>query len=383
MTLKNLEVRPLSQPMTLLLEDGTRLPAEGHACASPVAGEVVFTTGMSGYVEALTDPSYAGQILVFTYPLMGNYGVPAEAGEPFSRAGFQSSCPQVQGVVVQHYAPHYSHYLAGRSLAGWLGEADIPLISGIDTRTLTRKLREHGTMKGWVFPSSLADHDAKREARSVEMVESVFRRVAPAEPVRYDGGHTRILLVDVGAKDGIAECLRKAGARLIRAPWHMDWLPLAAECDGVIIGNGPGDPANLGALVTQIRELLGRFKGPVFGVCMGHQLLARAVGYETYKLRYGHRGVNQPVQDLLTSRCYVTSQNHGYAVDDSRMQPGWQPWFVNLNDRTNEGIRATDAPLFSVQFHPEGRPGPRDTEFLFDDFVRQAAGLRAATGGAR
>ena len=369
--------------MSLLLEDGTRLAAEGLGSNSSVEGEVVFTTAMSGYIEALTDPSYAGQILIFTYPLMGNYGVPPEPETQFSRGGFQSSRPQVEAVVVQHFSPHFSHYLAGRSLAGWLGESDIPLLSGIDTRTLTRKLREHGTMRGWVFPADVSVDDAKRSARKVEMRQEVFKRVAPPEAVHYDGGHTRILLVDVGAKDGIAECLRNAGAKLIRAPWHADWLPLAQDCDGVIVGNGPGDPSELGALVEKIKRLLGQFRGPVFGVCMGHQLLARAVGYETYKLRYGHRGVNQPVQDLLTGRCYVTSQNHGYAVDDSRMLPGWKPWFINLNDRTNEGIRATDAPVFSVQFHPEGRPGPRDTEFLFDDFVKLAASMRTGAAGAR
>lgn len=369
--------------MSLLLADGTSLEAEGLASGAPVEGEVVFTTAMSGYIEALTDPSYAGQILVFTYPLMGNYGVPPQPEEPFSRAGFQAARPQVQAAVVQHYAPHFSHYLAGRSLADWLRESDIPLLSGIDTRTLTRKLREHGTVRGWVYPSHMSVEEAKRGARAVEMKREVFQRVAPAETVKYDGGHTRILLIDVGAKDGIAECLRSAGARLTRAPWHSNWLPLAQDCDGVIIGNGPGDPSDLGALVGQIRQLLGRFKGAVFGVCMGHQLLARAAGFETYKLRYGHRGVNQPVQDLVTGRCYVTSQNHGYAVDDSRMLQGWKPWFINLNDRTNEGIRATDAPVYSVQFHPEGRPGPRDTEFLFGEFVKHAASLRATAGGAR
>ncbi len=364
-------------PTTLLLEDGSRYQGRGFASAAPVAGEVVFSTAMTGYVEALSDASFAGQILVFTYPLLGNYGVPAPA-KPFSRAGFQSERPQVQGIVVQQWSEQGSHYQAARSLGRWLHESGVPVLAGLDTRGLTRKLREHGTMRGWIFPAAMPEEQARRTALTVEMHQEVFRRVAPTEPVRYEGGHTRILLVDVGAKDGIVECLRGAGARLTRAPWHMDWLPLARECDGVIIGNGPGDPADLDALVEQIRRLLAQFSGAVFGVCMGHQLLARAVGFKTYKLRYGHRGVNQPVQDVTTGRCYVTSQNHGYAVDDSQPPAGWQPWFVNLNDRTNEGLRSTEAPVFSVQFHPEGRPGPRDTEFLFGDFVQLAARLRGA-----
>jgi carbamoyl-phosphate synthase small subunit len=369
--------------MNLLLEDGTRLQGRGLTSTCAVAGEVVFTTAMSGYVEALTDPSYAGQILVFTYPLIGNYGVPPQPADPFSRAGFQSSRPQVQGIVVQRCSQHFSHHLAGRSLTQWLSAADVPLLSGLDTRTLTRKLREHGTMRGWIFPATLPEDEARRTARAIEMREDVFRHVAPAEPVDYDGGHTRIMLVDVGAKDGIVECLRRAGAQLTRTPWHADWVPRAPKFDGIIIANGPGDPAHLGRLVEQIKRLLERFDGPIFGVCMGHQLLARAIGLETYKLRYGHRGVNQPVQDVTTGRCYVTSQNHGFAVEDSRLPKGWQPWFVNLNDRTNEGIRALDRPVFSVQFHPEGRPGPRDAEFLFDDFVQLAARLRTSARGSR
>lgn len=373
----------LHEALTLLLEDGTRLGGRGVTSGCAVAGEVVFTTAMSGYVEALSDPSYAGQILVFTYPLLGNYGVPAEPAQPFSRAGFQAARPQVQAVVVQHCSRHFSHHVADRSLVEWLRAAEVPLLTGIDTRTLTRKLREHGTMRGCLFPAGMSDEAARRTARAIEMREDVFRLVAPSEPVTYDGGHTRILLVDVGTKDGIVQCLRQAGARLTRTPWHADWMARAREFDGIVIANGPGDPADLGALVERVKLLLERYAGPIFGICLGHQLLARAVGLNTYKLRYGHRGVNQPVEDVSTGRCYVTSQNHGFAVEDRDLPSGWQQWFVNLNDRTNEGIRALDRPVFSVQFHPEGRPGPRDTEFLFDDFVQLAARLRASARGGR
>jgi len=321
----------------------------------------------------LTDPSYAGQILVFTYPLIGNYGVPATDAASTRFGELQSSHVQVQGVVVQRLSQHFSHHRATRSLAQWLSAANVPVLAAIDTRALTRRLREHGTMRGWLLPASLGFDDARKSARALDMQTDVFERVAPPEPIIYGGGETRVLVVDVGAKDGIIECLLRRGATVVRAPWHAQLEVLAQRADGILIANGPGDPADLGSLVEQVRHLLDKFAGPIFGVCLGHQILARAVGFDTYKLQYGHRGVNQPVQEIATGRCFVTSQNHGYAVDDSKRSPDWEPWFVNLNDRTNEGLRSRTRPVFSVQFHPEGRPGPRDTEFLFDDFLRLAA----------
>jgi carbamoyl-phosphate synthase small subunit len=213
------------------------------------------------------------------------------------------------------------------------------------------------------------------------MRSEVFHRVAPSETVRYDGGDLKILLVDVGAKDGIVHCLRQRGAAVLRAPWHANLLELIDDVDGVMISNGPGDPADLGALTDQVHRMFSSFAGPIFGICLGHQVLARAAGHETYKLKYGHRGVNQPVRELGTGRCFVTSQNHGYAVDARRLQAGWKPWFENLNDGTNEGLRSSDRPHFSVQFHPEGRPGPEDTEFLFDQFLSLVGSLRS--GGMR
>ncbi len=361
-------------PMKLVLEDGTEFLGAGFGARATVAGEVVFNTGMMGYPEALTDPSYAGQILVMTYPLAGNYGVPPTAKDAGSR--LQSGRVQVQALVVQHLSGHYSHHLAERSLSQWLEHEDVPIISGVDTRAITQRLRESGTMRGWVFPAEMTLEAAQAAARNVDMRSEVFTRVAPAQASRHGAGDLNIVLVDVGAKDGILDCLVERGTRVHRVPWHQDIEAFAAEADGILIGNGPGDPQDLEALVARLRGLMSSFAGPIFGVCLGHQLLARAAGFDTYKLRYGHRGCNQPVQDISSGQCYVTSQNHGYAVDHARAPRDWEPWFVNLNDGTNEGIRLRNRPVFSVQFHPEARPGPQDTEFLFDDFLRLAGSLR-------
>jgi carbamoyl-phosphate synthase small subunit len=363
----------MEEQMKLVLEDGTEFVGAALGAVVPVAGEVVFNTGMMGYPEALTDPSYAGQILVLTYPLIGNYGVPA--------SGLQSPRVQVQALVVQHLSLHHSHHLAERALDAWLKSQGIPIISGIDTRSLTQRLRERGTMRGWVFPFPMSLDEARSASRTIDMRTEVFTRVAPDSPSVHGSGDLNVVLVDVGAKDGIVECLVQRGARVHRYPWHADFERAVQSADGVIIGNGPGDPQDLDPLVARMRALVDRFRGPIFGVCLGHQLLARAAGFGTYKLRYGHRGSNQPVQEISTGRCFVTSQNHGYAVDHTRPPADWDPWFINLNDGTNEGIRLRDRAVFSVQFHPEGRPGPMDTEFLFDEFLKLAGSLRA--GGPR
>lgn len=354
----------------LVLEDGTELRGEVFGAQRPVAGEVVFNTGMTGYVETLTDPSYKGQILVMTYPLVGNYGVPPTRSEGSIDGPYESSGIQVQGLVVQGYVDQHSHHAANRSLDAWLRQDEIPGLHGIDTRTLTRRLREHGTMRGWLVPDGSSLEEAKHPSASIDMTSDVFHAVAPKEPVRYEGGDQRILVVDVGIKDNIVRSLLSRGATVTRAPWHSELAWLAHEADGIVIGNGPGDPKDLAPLIAQIRQLLGRFEKPIFGICLGNQILSLAAGGDTYKLPYGHRGVNQPVQDLLTRRCYITSQNHGYAVRDDSLPPDWEPWFVNINDGTNEGVRSRAYPYFSVQFHPEAHPGPTDTGFLFDDFLR-------------
>ncbi len=368
------DVRPDSAQAalaSLTLEDGTEMYGRGIGTAKAVRGEVVFNTAMAGYVEALTDPSYCGQILVLTYPLAGNYGVPAPRRPESLDGPYESGRIQVQGLVVQNYVEAYSHHAACRSLHEWLSTEGVPGLTGVDTRSLTRRLREHGTMKGWLLPSSMGKNDAS----AVDMREQVFRIVAPRRPVRYGEGRPTILLVDAGAKDNIVRSLLGRGASVLRAPWHADLAALAGQSDGILIGNGPGDPKDLAPLIGQIRALLASYRKPIFGVCLGNQILALAAGADTYKLPYGHRGINQPVQDLLTRRCYVTSQNHGYAVRDQSLPKDWEPWFVNINDGSNEGIRSRHYPHFSVQFHPEASPGPQDTGFLFDDFLRRVVSV--------
>ncbi len=360
----------------LVLEDGTTLSGVRFGGSGSVTGEVVFNTAMGGYVEALTDPSYRGQILVATYPLMGNYGVPPARAASSIDGPFESGRIQVQGLVVQHHVAAYSHHSAARSLGEWLAAEQVPGVSGIDTRTLTRRLREHGTMRGWLFDAGLDQDDMASACSAVDMRREVFDLVAPGAVQRFEGGRHRILLVDVGAKDNILRSLLARGATVIRAPWHADLIGLAAGADGIVIGNGPGDPRDLDPLVSVLASLLDTFPGPVFGICLGHQLLARAAGGRTFKLPYGHRGVNQPVQDLLTRRCFVTSQNHGYAVDESSLPADWEPWFVNINDGTCEGVRSRIRPHMAVQFHPEGCPGPKDTEFLFDEFLALVSAYR-------
>jgi carbamoyl-phosphate synthase small subunit len=361
----------------LELEDGTAMLGAGFAATRAVGGEVVFNTGMAGYVESLTDPSYRGQILVLTYPLIGNYGVPAPREPGSLDRPFESDRIQVQGLVVQHYVATPSHHASGRSLGDWLLQQDVPAVTGIDTRTLTRRLREHGTMRGWLAPASLSPAEVRAQADERDMREGIFREVAPPEVVRYAAGALEILVVDAGAKDNIVRSLLGRGASVTRAPWHADLAPLAARSHGILIGNGPGDPKDLGALMAQVRSLLAGYRRPILGVCLGNQILCLAAGGDTYKLPYGHRGVNQPVRDLQSGRCYVTSQNHGYAVSEASLPSGWRPWFANVNDGSNEGIRSESDPYCSVQFHPEASPGPQDTGFLFDDFLRLAGAMKA------
>ncbi|MBK8252784.1 MAG: glutamine-hydrolyzing carbamoyl-phosphate synthase small subunit [Polyangiaceae bacterium] len=356
--------------MLLVLEDGTTMHGTAFGKPAPVFGEVVFNTGMTGYIETLTDPSYRGQILVSTYPLVGNYGVPAARKPGSMDRPYESDHIQVQGLVVQTYVDHHSHHEADRSLSQWLADENVPGITGIDTRSLTRRLRERGTMLGWLFPEEMGLEEAKRTAKKVDMKDEVFRGACPNEPVHYKAGDLKILVVDAGVKDNIVRSLLERGASVTRAPYHARLAELALGADGILIGNGPGDPKDLKPLIEQVRMLLGSYRKPIFGVCLGNQILALAAGGDTYKLPYGHRGVNQPVQDLLTRRCYVTSQNHGYAVKDDALPPDWEPWFVNINDGTNEGIRSRLKPFFSVQFHPEASPGPRDAAYLFDDYLR-------------
>jgi carbamoyl-phosphate synthase small subunit len=347
--------------MDLLLDDGTTVTGRSFAAPASVRGEVVFNTGMAGYVEAITDPSYRGQILVLTYPLQGNYGVPP--------GPWESARPQVQGLVVAQHCETPSHYQVKTSLGGWLASYGIPAMDGVDTRTLTRHLRERGTVPGALLLDSKADAPAPD-------MKNVVRAVCGSGVTRFDGPGPRILVIDTGAKESIIRSLRGRGAAVTRASCFADWEAELPNVDGVLLTNGPGDPSDLSDVVTRIKVLLdGRL--PVMGICLGHQLLALAAGARTYKLKYGHRSLNQPVRDLKTGRPYLTSQNHGYAVDDRTISSDFEPWFQNLNDGTNEGVRHKSLPLCSVQFHPEASPGPHETAWLFDDLIAKAAQKRA------
>lgn len=359
----------------LTLADGRSFGGSSFGADRPVEGEVVFCTGLTGYVETLTDPSYRGQILVLTYPLQGNYGVPM--GEDAVRS-MESEGLQILGLVVSRHCSQPSHYASRRSLGEWLRAAGVPAIEGVDTRSLTKHLRAAGTMVG------LLDPKGSHGQASVHRVDpDVVAGVAPERTTRYDvhsGAATpRILVVDTGCKENIIRRLIDFGSNVIRAPYFAPWEQLLDDVDGVMLTNGPGDPAHLTALTTRIRGVLDRGI-PIFGICLGHQLLAIASGAKTYKLKYGHRSQNQPVLEMSTQRAFVTSQNHGYAVDQSSLGEDWEPWFVNLNDGTNEGIRHKFRPFRSVQFHPEAAAGPQDTAYLFRDFLHMVQEIKALRG---
>ena len=335
-------------------------------------GEVVFNTAMSGYPESLTDPSYAGQILVTTFPLIGNYGVPdAGNGADGLPLFMESDRIHAKALVVADYSETYSHWNAKESLASWLKREQVPGITGIDTRRLTKVLREHGVMMGRI--SLTPDPSPKGEGSedtqdygSVNWVEQVSCK----EVITYNEGATkRVVLVDCGVKANIIRCLIRRGIEVVRVPWDYNFNQL--EFDGLFLANGPGDPERCEKTVAHIRTFLNNPEvKPCMGICLGNQLLARAAGANTYKLKYGHRSHNQPVQQVGTTRCFITSQNHGYAVDDKTLPADWEPLFVNMNDGSNEGIRHKTNPWMSAQFHPEACSGPVDTEFLFDEFVK-------------
>ena len=371
--------------VTLLLEDGTAFHGKSFGYEKPVAGEVVFNTAMMGYPESLTDPSYAGQLMALTYPLVGNYGVPPFSIEENGIATFmESEKIHAEAIIVSDYSEEYSHWNAKESLAEWLKREQVPGITGIDTRQLTKVLREHGVMMGKIL---FDDEPGNIPTAQYEGVNYIAK-VSCKEVVRYapmgetgkseDAGNTpkKVLLVDCGVKNNIIRCLLKRGVEVIRVPWNSDFNTL--DFDGLFLANGPGDPDTATDAVENIKKFLATEKAkaekgekvrPCMGICMGNQLLSKAAGAKIYKLKYGHRSHNQPVQQMGTNRCFITSQNHGYAVDSSTLPFEWEPLFVNMNDGSNEGIRHKKYPWFSAQFHPEAASGPVDTEFLFDEFV--------------
>jgi carbamoyl-phosphate synthase small subunit len=355
----------------LVLEDGAVFEGRGFGHLAAAAGEVVFNTGMVGYPETLTDPSYYGQILTLTYPLVGNYGVPAyredELGLP---VGFESTRIQVTGLVVSEHSLRCSHHDAARSLDDWLREAGVPAISGVDTRALTKRLREKGTMLGKLETdgqeTAFFDPNATQLVAAVSGAE--VSRTATLEGASANA--PTVVLVDCGCKASIERSLLRRGLNVVRVPHDHYFLNL--DFDGLVISSGPGDPKMCTATIRNVERAMAVGK-PILGICLGHQILALAVGADTYKLKFGHRSQNQPSTLVANSgesgaRCYITTQNHGYAVREEGLPPGWHIWFSNANDGTVEGICHDSKPFFGVQFHPEAEPGPVDTAWIFDEF---------------
>lgn len=345
----------------LLLEDGTLFEGKSFGYEAPAAGEVVFNTAMTGYPESLTDPSYEGQILVTTYPILGNYGVPPEREKDAVSEFLESSKIHCRGIIAQDYSWEPSHWLSTRSLDQWLRDEKIPGIYGIDTRALTKHLREKGSMLGKIYfdrPDEIEFSDPN--------IENLIAKVSCTDVEIHGQGEKTVVLVDCGTKYNIIRCLTRRGVKVVRVPWDYDFNTI--PYDGLFISNGPGNPDFAEETVVNIRKAMETGK-PICGICMGNQLLAKAAGAKTYKLKYGHRSHNQPVRLEGTNTCYVTSQNHGYAVDNATLPDEWEPMFTNMNDGTNEGIRHKEKPYFSAQFHPEASSGPRDTEFIFDKFI--------------
>ncbi|HEY1656535.1 MAG TPA: glutamine-hydrolyzing carbamoyl-phosphate synthase small subunit [Candidatus Tumulicola sp.] len=360
-------------PAALFLADGSRFDGRGLGFEGTALGEAVFYTGMTGYEEALTDPSYAGQILTFTYPMIGNYGISGEAAQ------YPRAC--VAGAVIKQTAEHPSHHLSRQSLGSWLAEQRVPTMVDADTRAITIALREHGTI--WAALAVGTDALVRAEERLVDfartattkaLVAGVAARHASVQAGAAAGA--RIALLDCGVKRAILRELHALGARIAILPFDASAQDiLATEPDAVVISPGPGDPTDLPGTIEVLRSLIGR--KPLFGICLGHQLLALACGGQTYKLPYGHRGGNQPVKDLVAGDVIVTAHNHGYAVDAGSLPGELEATMTNLNDGTNEGFRHRALPIAAVQFHPEASPGPFDARRIFTQWFASAGLARA------
>ena len=351
--------------VTLVLSDGTKFHGKSFGYDAPVAGEVVFNTAMMGYPESLTDPSYAGQLLTMTFPLVGNYGVPPFSIEANGIPTFMESDKiYASAIIVSDYTEQYSHWNAVESLSDWLKREHVPGITDIDTRELTKVLREHGVMMGKILFDDEPDNIPEANYEGVNFVDLVSTK----EIIHYnEGAGKKVILVDCGVKANIIRSLVNRGVEVIRVPWNYDYTSM--DYDGLFLANVPGDPDMCIEAVNVIRKQMSISKKPICGICMGNQLLSKAAGATIYKLKYGHRGHNQPVRMVGTNKCYITSQNHGYAVDASTLDKDWTELFVNMNDGSNEGIRHVENPWFTSQFHPEACSGPVDTYFMFDKFV--------------
>jgi len=364
--------------LKLILKDGSEFTGESFGYwpkkgELSVDGEVVFNTGMVGYPESLTDPSYRGQILVLTYPLIGNYGVPSDKVVKHLSNLLESEQIHIRGLVVSNYSKEYSHWSAEKSLSDFLKKHQVPAIQGVDTRIVTQKLREHGVMLGKIvlgdvkFSKTMTFDDPNRtnlvaevSCRQKTIYEPTGKKVAS------------IVLYDCGAKHNIIRSFLDRGVRVIRLPWDFPLANVKENYDAVFVSNGPGDPKMADKTIESIQFAMKTNK-TIFGICLGCQLMALAAGGNTYKLKYGHRSANQPCTDEKTDRCYITSQNHGYAIDEKSLPKGWKVWFKNTNDNTVEGLHHKTKPWFSVQFHPEANPGPEDANYLFDYFLDKVA----------
>ncbi|ORY65066.1 carbamoyl-phosphate synthase [Pseudomassariella vexata] len=365
---------------TLTLRDGPIFRGTAFGANSNISGEAVFTTSLVGYPESMTDPSYRGQILVFTQPLIGNYGVPSNKRDEWNLLKyFESPHIQCAGVVVADVAEQYSHWTAVESLGEWCAREGIPAISGVDTRAIVTHLREQGSSLARI---SIGDeYDADEDESYVDPGQiNLVKRVSTKAPFVVEAQNPKyhIALIDCGVKENILRSLVSRGASVTVFPYNFKIQKVADNYDGVFISNGPGDPTHCQETVHNLRVLMETSQVPVMGICLGHQLLALAIGARTIKLKYGNRAHNIPALDMTTGQCHITSQNHGYAVDSSTLPPDWKEYFVNLNDGSNEGMRHTSRPIFSTQFHPEAKGGPMDSSYLFDMYIQDVMTFKAA-----